>query len=408
MPWHRREIVSLGDKQAGVACGEGNVLSIKTFKISETPEVTVEEVSKGVFVLENDQLRIQVEGGVITSLYDRKVEREVIAKGGKGNQLVIFDDKPLYWQAWDVEVYHLESRQELAPGLTKIVQSDAHKVSVMTETKVSEDSWVKTTVSLSAASKGQQSYVEVDSEVEWRESMKFLKVEFPVDVRNTEASYETQYGIVKRPTHYNTTWDMAKFEVCCHKFADLSEHGYGVSILNDSKYGFATCGNLMRLSLLRAPKAPDAHADMGRHHIRWAILPHQGDLSSTTVRTAFNFNNPLKLVKGPKETVTASTFDNPIKLTGNSSLVLDTVKRGEDDEDVGRGELRKRKGKSVILRIYDSLGGTSRGTIETTLDVKKVWKTNVLEDDEEELKIERGEVNISLRPFEVATFRLQL
>lgn len=200
---------------------------------------------------------------------------------------------------------------------------------------------------------------------------------------------------------------MAKFEVCCHKFADLSEHGYGVSILNDSKYGFATCGNLMRLSLLRAPKAPDAHADMGRHHIRWAILPHQGDLSSTTVRTAYNFNNPMKLVVTPDE-VNAVQFENPIKLTGNPSLILDAVKRGEDDEDVSRGEFPKRKGKSIILRIYDSLGGTSKGTIETSLDVKEVWRTNLLEDDEEKITIEKGKVNIILRPFEVATFRLQL
>lgn len=203
------------------------------------------------------------------------------------------------------------------------------------------------------------------------------------------------------------SWDMAKFEVCCHKFADLSEHGYGVSILNDSKYGFATCGNLMRLSLLRAPKAPDAHADMGKHHIRWAILPHRGDLSSTTVRTAYNFNNPLKVAQA-SQTLSANAFSNPIKLTGNPSLVLDTVKRGEDDEDVSRGELKKRKGQSVILRIYDSLGGQSRGTIETTLDVKRVWKTNLLEDDEEELKLEKGRLSIQLRPFEVATFRLQL
>jgi len=200
---------------------------------------------------------------------------------------------------------------------------------------------------------------------------------------------------------------MAKFEVCCHKFADLSENGYGVSILNDSKYGFATVGNTMRLSLLRAPKAPDAHADMGRHHIRWAILPHQGELGSTTVRTAYNFNNPLKLAHAP-QTLDAAAFSTPIKLTGNKSLVLDTVKRGEDDADVSRGELKKRKGKSVILRIYDSLGGQSRGMIETTLDVKKVWKTNLLEDDGEELKIENGKVQIQLRPFEVATFRLQL
>jgi alpha-mannosidase len=200
---------------------------------------------------------------------------------------------------------------------------------------------------------------------------------------------------------------MAKFEVCCHKFADLSEHGYGVSIMNDSKYGFATCGNLMRLSLLRAPKAPDAHADMGRHHIRWAILPHQGDLSSTTVRTAYNFNNPLKLLQASK-TIEVTAFSTPIKLTGNPSLVLDTIKRGEDDEDVSRGELPKRKGKSVILRIYDSLGGTSKGTIETSLGVKKAWKTNILEDDEDEVTVVKGKIDIILRPFEVATFRLQL
>lgn len=97
-----------------------------------------------------------------------------------------------------------------------------------------------------------------------------------------------------------------------------------------------------------------------------------------------------------------------MKLTGNPSLILDTIKRGEDDEDVSRGELAKRKGKSVILRIYDSLGGQSKGTIETTLDVKRAWKTNILEDDEKELKIENGKIDITVRPFEVATYRLQL
>jgi len=163
----------------------------------------------------------------------------------------------------------------------------------------------------------------------------------------------------------------------------------------------------MRLSLLRAPKAPDAHADMGRHNIRWAILPHQGNLGSTTVRSGYNFNNPLRLVQAPKA-FDASAFSSPIKVTGDSSLILDTVKRGEDDSDVSRGDLAVRKGKSVILRIYESLGGTSKGAIETTLDVKKVWKTSILEDDGAELKIAKGKVDIKLKPFEVATFRLQL
>lgn len=200
---------------------------------------------------------------------------------------------------------------------------------------------------------------------------------------------------------------MAKFEVCCHKFADLSESGYGVSILNDCKYGFATCGNVMRLSLLRAPKAPDGHADMGRHHMRWAIMPHAGPLGAHTVREAYNFNNPMGLYKVLSRK-SEKLFD-AIRLTGCESLILDTIKRGEDDEDVSRGELSKRQGRSIILRVYEALGGKSRGTIVTTLPVSKITKCNVLEDDEESLKVDdKGQCDVELRAFEVATFRLFL
>lgn len=409
LPWQRTEVVELSATELGVACGEGNLLQVKNVKTSGKKAVTVEEVGKGIFVMENDQLRVKVEAGVVTSLIDRESGREVIAKGGKANQFVIFDDKPLYWQAWDVEVFHLDTRQELTSSETKIYEDKDYRVSVVTETKISDVSYIKTVLSLHAAFEGHPSYVEATSTVEWHETMKFLKVEFPVDVVNTEATYETQYGYVKRPTHYNTTWDMAKFEVCCHKFADLSESNFGVSILNDSKYGFATCGNLMRLSLLRSPKAPDAHADMGTHKIRWAILPHKGSLGATTVRTAYNFNNPMKIASAPADEVKTMMSTQPVKLTGDSSLILDCVKRGEDDDDVAQGLLPKRAGKSVILRIYDSLGGRSKATVSTAWDVKKVWKTNILEDDGEEISLHKdGSFPISLRAFEVATYRLQL
>ena len=201
---------------------------------------------------------------------------------GKSNNFVIFDDKPVYWQAWDVEVYHLETRQELAASTTSISENNPYRVSVVTETKISDISSIRSASRVSAVfdGDGQQSFIECTADVDWYETMKFLKVEFPINVRSSEASYETQFGITKRPTHYNTSWDMAKFEVCCHKFADLSEYNYGVSVLNDSKYGFATVGDVMRLSLLRSPKAPDDTADMGRHHIRWAIMPHQGPLGA--------------------------------------------------------------------------------------------------------------------------------
>jgi alpha-mannosidase len=152
---------------------------------------------------------------------------------------------------------------------------------------------------------------------------------------------------------------------------------------------------------------------IGRHHIRYAILPHSGPLDSRTIRTAYNFNHPMRLYSAISSSkAPSSDLFSAITLHGSPSLVLDCIKRGEDDEDVSRGELPKRKGKSVILRIYDSLGGTSRGTIKvgSVLGVKKVWKTNVLEDDEVELGLRHGEVEVEveLRPFEVVTYRLQL
>ena len=412
LPWHRKELVELSDSEVGVACGDGQLLALRTFKVQEEkPAVTVMEQSTDVYVLQNDQLRVVVENGVITSIYDIDNDREVIEKGGEANKFVIFDDIPLYWQAWDVEVYHLDARRKVEYGKTKIFEQKAHRVTLVTEIKISENSSIKSYTTLSAALKGQPSQIDVRADVNWHEDSKFLKVEFPVNVVNTEASYETAFSITKRPTHYNTSWDMAKFEVCCHKFADLSENNYGVSILNDCKYGFATAGKMMRLSLLRSPKAPDANADMGRHTIRWAILPHKGSLSSATVKAAYAFNNPLKPVTASKAAL-ESVSSAPIKLVNideSQSLVLDTIKRGQDDEDVTRNEgLRVNKGQSIILRVYESLGGRSRGTIETSFNVKHVTKTNILEDDLEKIEMEDGKIPITLRPFEVATFKLQL
>ncbi|KEY66376.1 hypothetical protein S7711_05809 [Stachybotrys chartarum IBT 7711] len=407
LSWPRKEWVTLPNNEVALANGEGLLLTLEPFQTTakHPRRVTVQEASPGI--LENDHLRVRVEEGSITSIYDRRARREALS--GKANHYTMFDDKPVYWQAWDVEVYHLETRQELTNSTCTIVEDTNHRVSIVTETAISELSSIKTTISLSAVvDDDQPSLIECTADVEWHETMKFLKVEFPVLVKNTEASYETQYGIIKRPTHYNTSWDMAKFEVCCHKFADLSEYNYGVSILNDSKYGFSTVGDVMRLSLLRSPKAPDGNADMGHHRIRWAIMPHQGSLSAQTVRAAFNFNNLIRLVGAPAVTKDKAHSSFPISLSGDDNLVLDWVKRGEDDEDVFQDNLPKRKGKSIIVRVYDSLGGRSRGTVSTRYDIAEVWKTNILEDKIEEITSTNGSFDVELGPFEVATYRIQL
>ncbi|KAJ3959339.1 hypothetical protein N0V92_004042 [Colletotrichum tropicale] len=410
LAWPRKEVLFASNGSVVIAEGNGTFLSIQDTPTATAKKlVTVEEISEGVFKMQNSRFSVIVERGCITSLYDYSTKRQVLA--GKANQFVIFDDKPIYWQAWDVEVFHLETREELHESTTSILEDGPLKVSVVTETKISDVSSIKTTISLSAPfdepndEEASPSCVECTAEVDWHETMKFLKVEFPVDVRHHEASYDTQYGVIRRPTHYNTSWDMAKFEVCSHKYADLSEYGYGVSILNDSKYGFATVGNTMRLSLLRSSKAPDDQADMGKHTIRWAILPHEGPLGPDTVRAAFNFNNPLKLMWMSADSPLRGF---PIVLDGDKNLVLDTIKRGEDDEDVSNGELPVRSGKSVIARIYESLGGRGRATVQTRWNLQSVHKTNLLEDDEADVPLVDGKFEVDLGPFQLQTFRLVL
>lgn len=148
----------------------------------------------------------------------------------------------------------------------------------------------------------------------------------------------------------------------------------------------------------------------GRHNFRYAILPHNGPLDSGTIRTAYNFNHPLTLLQRPSSSVvqSCSSLLNSITLYSSPALILSTIKRGEDDEDVSRGELPTRKGRSIVVRVYESLGGKARGVLKCTLGVQKCWKTNLLEDDEEELSWRDGEVQLELRAFEVATYRLQL
>ncbi|KAK5003398.1 hypothetical protein LTR28_010217 [Elasticomyces elasticus] len=406
--WARSEIAVLpslaNTPRYGLVGGDPGITPVQLLTSATKSTATIKELKKGVFILQNSQYKVRVENGVITSLYDIHAKREYIPEGGKANQLVIFDDKPLYWQAWDVEVYHLNSRQELsASGPSSIVESGPHRVSVSTTTKISEKSWIKTTISLSAVaddSTATPSPITIDAEIEWRETMKFLKVEFPTRITSASASYETQFGIVRRPTHYNTSWDMAKFEVCTHKWADLSDATHGLSILNDCKYGFATAGGLMRLSLLRAPR-PQTRTRT------WVVIPANGPCCRTRARST----TPPVLAHPAPDAVKPLLSAFKFRDGSAPGLVLDTVKRGEDDEDVSRRDgLPVRKGRSVVVRVYDCLGGSARGVLGFgAVDVVAAWRCNLLEDDMEEVGLrEEGGIEVELRAFEVVSFRFLL
>jgi alpha-mannosidase len=231
-----------------------------------------------------------------------------------------------------------------------------------------------------------------DTEVEWHERHKFLKVEFPLAVRAANATYEIQFGYLQRPTHFNTSWDMARFEVVAHKWADLSDPLFGVALLNDCKYGHATHGNVMRLSLLRSPTSPDPEADQGHHTFRYALLPHAGQPQAAgVIAEGYRFNMPLQVFPTASNPAQQSFFS-----LSNSQVVLDTVKKAEDSDD-------------IVVRLYESQGTHGSVRLFSPLPFESACRCNLLEDDDREKPLpwtENG-IEFTVRPFEIVTFKLK-
>jgi len=347
------------------------------------------------YVMKNNYITVTFDNiGRIISLIDNENDnRELICENTKSNQFKIYEDIPLYWDAWDVEIYHLEKSNDITEGNVKIIEKGPLRVALEVNIKISEDSYIKQYIYLTPISK----MIEFDTEGEWHESHKFLKVEFNVDILCDTATYETAFGYVKRPTHYNTSWDMAKFEVCGHKFADLSEYGYGVSLLNNCKYGYAIHEKTMRLSLLRSPKAPDDNCDMGTQKFKYALLPHIGSfIESSVVEEGYKFNVPL--ISRYIEDMEMNNSFQLFKINDKRNVVIDTIKFAEN-ENVNE--------KAIIVRIYEAFGGTTSFKLTSQLPIKKCYICNGLEENIQEIQIQRNDnsCNLVIKPFKIMTLK---
>jgi alpha-mannosidase len=205
------------------------------------------------------------------------------------------------------------------------------------------------------------------------------------------ATYEIQFGHLRRPTHFNNSWDMARFEVCAHRWADFSEPDYGVALLNDSKYGYSVYDNVMRLSLLRSPKMPDPQADMGQHKFRYALLPHPGNPTDAgVIEEGYRFNSPLMIYSTQAELQSQSFF----KVSGGS-LVLETVKKAEDSD-------------SIIIRLYEAHGKRGLCRLDSSLPVTRITQCDLLESEKNALEWGKNGVQIPYTPFQLITLKLDL
>jgi len=341
-------------------------------------------------LLENRHVRVEFNAdGDITRIYDKESQREVLPEGRLANQFQAFEDRPMFWDAWDVDIFY-DDKQWLAEPATsiRVVESGPLRATLAIERRILHSTYTQR-ISLQYNSPR----LDIDTTIDWRERHVLLKVAFPVEVLTPTATYDIQWGSVQRPTHRNTSWDWARFETCAHKWVDLSEGDYGVSVLNDCKYGHDIRDNVIRISLLRSPTMPDPEADQGEQRFSYSILPHQGSWNEQTIAAAYALNDPL-LVYRPAEARTVET-QAAASFIGVSrpNIVIETIKQAED-------------GNGVIVRLYGSQRQRGPVTLSTGFALAGAHRTNLLEQNEEELAVDGQQVTFSVRPYEIVTLRL--
>jgi alpha-mannosidase len=360
--------------------------------VTTEPDPVPPVVEAGPRHLQNEQLRIELDDdGLLTSVLDRRTGRQVLAPGSRGNLLQLHPDYPNFFDAWDIDAWYRHHVEDLtAVDAIEVVASGPVRAAIRVTRHFGSSSIVQT-LSLTAGSPA----LDVDNQVDWHEQNRLLKVAFPLAVHSPRATYEIQYGHVERPTHANTSWEAARFEVCAHKWADYSEPGYGVALLNDGKYGHDVRDDVVRLSLLRAPNWPDPEADRGEHRFRYQLLPHAGDLrTSGVVDAGYDLNVPLLAVpatvgSGPeKPTRSWLSVDAP-------NVVIEVAKRAYDRPD------------SLVVRLYEAWGSRGPVTLTAPWPVTRATRTDLLERDLEPVTTSDRDVQFELAPFEIITLRLE-
>uniref|UniRef100_A0A8C0VTU5 alpha-mannosidase n=1 Tax=Cyanistes caeruleus TaxID=156563 RepID=A0A8C0VTU5_CYACU len=396
LSWERTEVISRPGPDGTETLALVTVPSMGYALVQEPfvpPQpVAVRKQEDGSITMENGVIAVCLDTmGHLTSLQLLDSGRESVPDGCYANQFALFDDVPLYWDAWDVMDYHLETRKPVTTLLKplEITLAGGLRGSVRFSLQVGKSSTLSQEIILDAACP----YLRFLTQVEWKEAHKFLKVEFPVQVRSTNATYEIQFGHLQRPTHWNTSWDWARFEVWAHKWLDLSEHGFGVALLNDCKYGASAHRNVLSLSLLRAPKSPDSTADIGHHQFTYAVMPHQGSFQEAgVIQQAYNLNFPLHMV--PASCAQCSPWS--AFSVSSPAVVLETVKQAED------------RPEALLVRLYEAHGSTVTAWLQTSLPVKEAMLCDLLERPlaQGHLPLEQRGLRLSFTPFLVLSVLL--
>lgn len=388
---------SLGDGSYLVdAPAAPNGLTLHTLdRLSSGPG---DELQISESVLENRFFRLELaEDGTIARLLDKPAGREVIAAGERGNRFLAFEDRPLNFDAWDIQLsYNYKPYPVDDLASLSVVEAGPLRGGVEIVRR-----YGASTIRQRILIYRDVPRIDFPTEVDWHERQTLLKVAFPVRVNALRATYDIQFGNVERPTHWNTSWDWARFESVAHKWVDLSEGDYGVSLLNDCKYGHDIKDHTIRLTLIKTPISPDPEADQGTHVFSYALLPHQGDWrAGETVKHAYLFNMPVTAIITDRPAVTDVPPDEiaePVSLvrTDRAGLVIDTVKPAED-------------GDGLIVRVVEEHNSRGPATLRFLRPIISAEETNLLERTIGSAHFTGNELTIEVRPYGIATYRVRL
>lgn len=340
--------------------------------------------------VETDRLAVTFnEAWQIVSIYDKKACREVIKAGEIANELRVHADYPDNYDAWEWQAYSAEEYRTLTDVKEVTVIEDGIRRGIRILRP-----YMNSTVTQTIWFYDGTTRIDFETVADWHERHQMLKVAFPVDINSDKATYEIQFGTVERPTHKNTSWDAARFEVCAHKYADLSEGNYGVAMMNDCKYGHDIHNGVMQLSILRSPTYPNPEADQGEIPVTYSIYPHEGRLNDTNVaKEAYYLNEPMVALEANGERDELPTAFSAVTLDCEN-VICETVKEAERDED-------------TVIRLYESRNCRTNVNVKLGIPASRVFLCDLMEREEKELPVTNGSVNLTLGGFEIVTLKVK-
>lgn len=360
-------------------------------KLYETEELLEESTGKEWdYTFENPFIKVCFnEKMEITSLYEKEAEKELIQEGRCGNVLRTYEDRPMQWDNWDIDVFYQRKPYEAdwySPA--RVIENGEVRMVVEFEC-----GFLDSTVTQQVCLYHQIPRIDFRTKADWKTHHVILKTHFPVDVNTTRASYEIQFGNVERETTNNYSWDTAKFEACGHKWADLSENSSGISLLNDCKYGYGIKKGEMSLTLIKSGTYPNEDADIGEHEFTYSIYPHAGRWQEAkTVEMAYNLNVPMLAKRTGRQEGCGGEYESFLKCSQESCFV-EVIKKAGD-------------GNGVIVRMYENKNNRVRAQIQTAYPIAHVYECNLLEENEEELTAGKNCFETVFKPYEIKTFRL--